>query len=88
MKREIHFIPSAEVCSKEILIELEDDRIIRVCFTGGCHGNTQGIAALLCGMQREEAIRRLRGICCKQKTTSCPDQLAKALQEINPINGI
>ncbi|WP_294142441.1 TIGR03905 family TSCPD domain-containing protein [uncultured Sanguibacteroides sp.] len=81
MKREIHFIPSAEVCSKEIHIELEEDRITGVRFVGGCHGNTQGIAALLCGMEREEAIRRLQGICCKQKTTSCPDQLAKALQE-------
>ena len=88
MKREIHFIPSAEVCSKEILIELEDDRIIRVCFTGGCHGNTQGIAALLCGMQREEAIRRLRGISSNQKTTSFQEQYANDLHEIKTINGI
>ena len=82
MKREIHFIPSAEVCSKEILIELEDDRIIRVCFTGGCHGNTQGISRLVEGRPAKEVIQALSGIRCGMKKTSCPDQLSIALQQM------
>jgi len=80
MQREIVYTPVSEVCSKEIRVLLEDEVIVEVCFTGGCHGNTQGVAALLKGMHRAEAIRRLEGIRCKQKSTSCPDQLAQALK--------
>ncbi len=69
------------VCSRSIEIELEDDIIRAVRFQGGCHGNTQGISALVVGMRAEEAIARLSGIRCGFKQTSCPDQLAKALQE-------
>lgn len=82
-KREITYIPSQEVCSKEIHILLEDDVIIDVSFKKGCAGNTQGVAALLRGMKKDEAIRRLRGICCGKKETSCPDQLARALESMN-----
>lgn len=80
-RKEITYIPSSEVCSKEIRIVLEDDIIVEVSFTKGCAGNTKGVAALLRGMRKEEAIRRLRGICCGRKTTSCPDQLARALEK-------
>jgi len=80
MQREIVYTPVSEVCSKEIRVLLKDEVIVEVCFTGGCHGNTQGVAALLKGMHRTEAIRRLEGIRCKQKSTSCPDQLAQALK--------
>ena len=69
------------VCSRSIEIELEDGIIRAVRFQGGCHGNTQGISALVVGMRAEEAIARLSGIRCGFKKTSCPDQLAKALQE-------
>ncbi len=82
-KREITYIPSQEVCSKEIHILLEDDVIVDVSFKKGCAGNTQGVAALLRGMKKDEAIRRLRGICCGKKETSCPDQLARALESMN-----
>ena len=67
------------VCSLQIDIELEDDVIRSVRYTGGCHGNTQGVAALCVGLTRSEVITRLAGIDCKGRGTSCPDQLARAL---------
>ena len=70
------------VCSRQIDIRTEDDRILSVKFIGGCAGNTQGVAALVEGMTIDEAIRRLSGIRCGFKSTSCPDQLAKALTEL------
>ena len=68
------------VCSRQIEIDVENDRIVSVQFVGGCAGNTQGVAALLVGMTVEDAIERLSGIRCGFKATSCPDQLAQALQ--------
>ena len=69
-------------CSKQIDIDVNDDNIIEsVKFTGGCSGNTQGVAALVVGMSVEEAIRRLEGIKCGPRPTSCPDQLACALKQ-------
>lgn len=69
------------VCSREINIELDGDTIKSVKFTGGCSGNTQGVAALVAGMKVSDAITRLEGIRCGMKETSCPDQLAKALKQ-------
>lgn len=75
------FIPKG-VCSRQITIELSDDGIIEeVRFMGGCSGNTQGVAALVKGMNAKEAIARMKGIDCNGRGTSCPDQLAKALTE-------
>ena len=68
------------VCSRQIDIEIENGVIISAKFTGGCSGNTQGVAALVVGMTVEEAIKRLRGIHCGPRSTSCPDQLARALE--------
>lgn len=68
------------VCSSQIDIETEGDTILNVRYTGGCHGNTQGIAALCAGMKISDAIARLKGIDCRGKGTSCPDQLARALE--------
>ncbi len=70
------------VCSRQIDIDIdtETNTIVEVKFTGGCHGNTQGVAALAKGMKVEDAIARLSGICCGPKPTSCPDQLATALR--------
>ncbi len=67
-------------CSSRIDVCLEGDTICEVCFTGGCSGNTQGIERLVRGMKTEEAIARLKGIRCGMRPTSCPDQLAQALQ--------
>lgn len=67
-------------CSTSIDIELKDGVIDSVRFTGGCNGNLQGISALVKGMAPEEAISKLKGIRCGFKSTSCPDQLARALE--------
>ena len=69
------------VCSREIRFEIEDNKIRAVQFVGGCAGNTQGVARLIEGMDIGEAIRRIDGIDCAGRGTSCPDQLAKALNE-------
>lgn len=68
------------VCSNAIDVEVEDGIIKSVEFTGGCNGNTQGISRLVAGMKVEDAIGRLKGIKCGFKSTSCPDQLACALE--------
>ena len=69
-------------CSRQIDIEINESGIIeKVQFTGGCSGNTQGLAKLAEGMTTEEIINRLSGIRCGFKGTSCPDQLAKAVAE-------
>lgn len=75
------YIPNG-VCSRQIDIEVDGDVISSVSFTGGCNGNTQGISSLVKGMNIDEAIRRLSGIRCGFKETSCPDQLAQALKQI------
>ncbi len=67
------------VCAAKIVFEVEDDIVSNVRFIGGCSGNTQGVAKLAEGMSRDELIKRLEGIRCGMKSTSCPDQLAKAL---------
>ena len=67
------------VCSRAIDIAIENDIITEVQYHGGCSGNTQGVAALVKGLPVTEAIERLSGIRCGLKSTSCPDQLAKAL---------
>ena len=72
--------PSAKVCSKQIDIEIEGDVIQSVVYTRGCEGNAKGIGALIKGMTVEEAIRRLEGINCGKRGTSCQDQLAKVLK--------
>jgi uncharacterized protein (TIGR03905 family) len=70
-------------CSRLITIDVDADGIIRnLAFEGGCNGNLQGISALVKGMKPEEAISRLKGIRCGFKPTSCPDQLAHALEEM------
>ena len=69
------------VCSRAINFEIENGVITDCRFEGGCSGNTQGVAALVVGMTVEEAVRRLKGIKCGMRPTSCPDQLAIALSE-------
>lgn len=69
-------------CSRQIDITVEDGIIQDVKFHGGCNGNTNGISALTRGMKVDDAISRLSGIRCGMKSTSCPDQLARALTEL------
>lgn len=68
------------VCSRQIMLEFEGNTIKDVRFIGGCSGNTQGIARLAKGMDIDDCISRLKGIQCRNGT-SCPDQLAKALED-------
>ena len=70
------------VCSQEMRVEVDDQGIIqRLEVLGGCSGNLQGISVLVRGMPAQEAIQRLKGIRCGFKDTSCPDQLARGLEE-------
>lgn len=69
-------------CSSAINLEVEGNIIKSVSFTGGCNGNLQGISRLVEGMKVEDAISRLKGIRCGFKNTSCPDQLARALESL------
>jgi uncharacterized protein (TIGR03905 family) len=68
-------------CSSEMVIELEGDVIRSVKVIGGCDGNLKGICSLVQGQKAEDVIRKLQGIRCGFKSTSCPDQLAKALTQ-------
>jgi uncharacterized protein (TIGR03905 family) len=74
------FKPSG-VCSVQIDFDVEDNIVKNVQFTRGCNGNTQGVGALVEGMQADEVVKRLEGINCNGRGTSCPDQLAKAIKQ-------
>ena len=76
----VNYIPKG-TCSRRMTVEVENGIIRDVKVEGGCNGNLQGISSLLRGMKVEEAIERMRGIRCGFKTTSCPDQLAIALEQ-------
>ena len=69
------------VCARGISFDIEDNIVKNIKFSGGCSGNTQGVAKLAEGMTADEIISRLSGIKCGFKGTSCPDQLAKAVAE-------
>ena len=81
MKKTLSYMTQG-TCSRQIEIVCEDDTIESVQFIGGCSGNTQGVAALVVGMNIDDAIKRIKGIRCGFKPTSCPDQLACALEKI------
>lgn len=68
------------VCSKEITFDVKDNKVYGVRFQGGCNGNLKGIGALVEGMDIDDVIRRVEGVRCGLKSTSCPDQLAQALK--------
>ncbi len=70
------------VCSLSTTVEIDENGVIEsVNVVGGCNGNLKGISALIQGMQAEEAVRRLKGITCGQKKSSCPDQIALTIEE-------
>ena len=80
MKKSIEY-KTHGTCSRMINVELEDGVITDCAFVGGCAGNTQGVAKLVIGMRAEDAIEKIKGIRCGFKSTSCPDQLAIALEK-------
>ncbi len=69
------------ICASKVEFDVEDGVIKNIAFVGGCDGNHKGLAALAEGMTPEEAAKRMRGITCGPRSTSCPDQLAEALEE-------
>ncbi len=70
------------VCSNQIHLEVEEGIVKKLKVIGGCNGNLQGISKLVEGMNMEDVIKKLKGINCNEKGTSCPDQIAKALEEM------
>lgn len=78
----MHTYTTKGTCSSAIQFDIVNGKVTGVKFAGGCHGNTQGVAALVEGMDAAEAVRRLKGINCRGRGTSCPDQLARAIEEI------
>ena len=77
----LHYITKG-TCSRAIDLEIENGIIKNVVFDGGCNGNTKGISSLVAGMNADEAVKRLSGIRCGMKSTSCPDQLAQAIKQL------
>lgn len=75
----MHKFKTTGTCAIEISYEVKDNRVYNVGFVRGCNGNLKGISSLVEGMDIDEIINRLDGIKCGQKSTSCPEQLAKAL---------
>ncbi len=80
-KQRITYVPQGGVCSKMMIVDINEGKIEDAQVIGGCDGNRQGLCALLKGMPVEEAIRRLDGIDCQGRGTSCPDQMAQALKQ-------
>ena len=85
MKKEYEFYPEG-TCCKLMKFVLDGDKVEDVQFFGGCNGNLQGIASLVKGMPYQEVVRRLKGIRCGNKLTSCPDQFSKALETFGKEN--
>lgn len=80
--KKISYVTS-DTCSKLIGLEVDDDnKISNISFLGGCNGNLQGICSLVKGMDIDEVEKKLKGIRCGNKNTSCPDQLCKAIEQI------
>ena len=81
MKKHIEY-KTKGTCSRAVVVDVEDGVITDCAFVGGCSGNTQGVASLVIGMKAEDAVAKIKGIKCGMKSTSCPDQLALALEEL------
>lgn len=79
MKKHIEYKTSG-TCSRAVIIDIEDGVVTDCSFVGGCAGNTAGVSRLVKGMKVEDVVERLKGVKCGFKTTSCPDQLAKAIE--------
>ena len=80
MKKHIEY-KTKGTCSRAVIVDVEDGVITDCQFVGGCSGNTQGVAALVKGMRAEDAVKKIKGIRCGMRATSCPDQLSRALEE-------
>lgn len=83
-EQHVTYVPQGGVCSKLMVIDAVGGVIKKAEIVGGCHGNGQGVCALLKDMPVKEAIRRMEGIDCHARGTSCPDQMAQALKQLLP----
>lgn len=83
--KEFKYVPNG-VCAKELLFSIDNDIIIDAKTIGGCPGNSQGISILIKGMTIDEVIAKLKGINCANRSTSCPDQIASALEQYKKEN--
>ena len=83
--KEFKYIPTG-VCAKELLFSIDNDIIIDAKTIGGCPGNSQGISKLIVGMNIDEVISKLKGIDCNGRGTSCPDQIARGLEQYKKEN--
>ncbi|NCB04539.1 MAG: TIGR03905 family TSCPD domain-containing protein [Clostridia bacterium] len=79
------FLPTG-VCSRQYEITVTDGKIDNISVVGGCNGNLKGLASLLRGMEIQDAVQRMSGLRCGDKPTSCPDQIARALREMQTAN--
>ena len=82
MKKHVEYKTSG-TCSRAVILDIEDGVVTDCKFIGGCQGNTAGVASLVCGMKTEDVIAKLKGIKCGFKGTSCPDQLARAIESVS-----
>lgn len=78
----MHSYKTSSVCAKEITFEIKDGKLFNINFVGGCPGNLIGISKLVEGLDAKEAVKKLKGVDCRDKGTSCPDQLAMAIEEV------
>ncbi len=80
MKKHIEYKTSG-TCARAVIVDIEDGVVTDCAFVGGCAGNTAGVATLVKGMKADDAVAKLKGIKCGFKPTSCPDQLARAIEK-------
>lgn len=80
MKKHVEY-KTKGTCSRMIILDIEDGIVTDCSFVGGCAGNTAGIASLVKGMKTDDVVAKLKGVKCGFKSTSCPDQLARAIEE-------
>lgn len=79
----MQYYKTENICAKEIGIDIDENGVItELEFCGGCDGNTTGLESLIVGMKKDEVIKKLRGIDCRGRGTSCPDQLSQILEKL------
>ena len=83
--KEFKYIPNG-VCAREMIFSIDNNIIIDAKTIGGCPGNSQGVSSLIKGMNIDEVIDKLKGINCANRGTSCPDQIARALEQYKKEN--
>ena len=84
----MHEFKTSGTCSKKIHFDIKDNKVHSLSFDEGCNGNLKALGILVEGMDKNIVIEKLKGIHCRKKNTSCADQLAKALENLNPPSNV